>query len=164
MKRIVLAAFVLLFSTAALNAQVKVRDYVPSIGAQIGVRALNVNDSTHTSSTLIGIHSDFYMNSIFRARVHANCVIGGSFAVGVNADAHALINLVDALDIYPLVGVSTSFHPGTSNWFSVGIDAGLGIEYNFNDSFGVFAEAKYQKLWISPMSGFESYIGFTYTF
>jgi hypothetical protein len=167
MKRfLVLLAAVLCTATIA-SAQVKVRDYVPSLGAQFGARFLKESDTTGFSTyKLVGLHTDFYLNGTLRARVLANASWNskGKFAVGVSADGHLLLNIADALDVYPLVGVSTAFHPGTSNWFSVGIEGGLGIEYNFNDAFGLFAEAKYQKLWISPMKGFESYIGFTYTF
>ncbi|MCI2082249.1 MAG: hypothetical protein LKK19_03920 [Bacteroidales bacterium] len=164
MKRFIVAVLTFLMTVTAVSAQVEIRDYVSCLGAQAGVRVLDSSDSTSSVSSLVGIHSDFYMNSTLRARVLANCVLGDSFALGVCADGHVLINLVDALDVYPLAGISTSFHPGVGNWFSVGIDAGVGVEYNFNETIGAFAESKYQKLWISPMSGFESYLGFTYTF
>jgi len=172
MKRFITIMAVLLCTVTFASAQVKMRDYFPSLGAQAGFKYVHQNDTTKQFYPMVGLHTDFYLSGSFRARVLANVAwhspsgTNDSFKlmVGATADGHLLINIADALDFYPLLGVTTAFHPLVGNWFSLGLEGGLGIEYNFNDVIGVFAETKYQKLWISPMKGFETYSGFTYTF
>jgi opacity protein-like surface antigen len=165
MKKIIILLAVALIGASSISAQTTVQGQkvhkapttFGAVGAHIGY--------AHWGTTL-GLHGDFNANN-FRGRAGFDLFFhpyDNSFHTYLGADVgfHYLINLIDGLNIYPIIGVGTGF--GRYVDFHLGIDFGAGIEYNFSNGWGVFVDGKYNLRLIGDDVPYRSYIGVTKRF
>ena len=112
--------------------------------------------------TMIGLHGDFSMNN-FRGRMHVDADFSSHFAVGAALDFHYIIGVVDRFQVYPIVGAAACFHPSRERNLSLGVDLGLGLEFDLTREWSIFYETKYQ-LMLLGYRNYSNYIGVTYAF
>jgi opacity protein-like surface antigen len=160
MKKIILLLAVAFIGVSSISAQTTVSDQkvhkasstFGAVGAHIGY--------AHWGTTL-GLHGDFNANN-FRGRAGFDVFLGENINLGFDLGFHYLINLIDGLNVYPVIGVNTGF--GENVDFHLGLDLGAGIEYNFSSGWGVFIDGKYNLRLVGPDVPYRTYVGITKRF
>lgn len=160
MKKIIVLLAVALIGVSSLSAQTtvegqkvhKTSNKFGAMGGHIGYAFLGPT---------VGLHGDFCASN-FRGRAGFDVFIDKAVCLGFDLGFHYLINLVDGLNIYPIIGASIGF--GNMD-FHLGLDLGAGIEYNFRNGWGIFADGKYNVGFIVfDAAPYRSYIGVTKRF
>jgi opacity protein-like surface antigen len=170
MKKIILLLAVAVISVSSLSAQTtsdqatesdqkihKVSSSFGAVGAHIGYAFWGPT---------VGLHGDFNANN-FRGRAGFDLFFErvddhNSIHLGADVGFHYLINLIDGLNVYPIIGVNIGF--GKNVDFHVGMDFGAGIEYNFSNGWSLFLDGKYNLRLLGPDIPYRSYIGITKRF
>lgn len=150
---ILAVAFITLGAASTANAA-KLNDRFCTVGLHTGAYQSNLG---------LGVNFDFNAGN-WRGRLMldgSNLFNDGYTIFAPAVDFHYLLNLVDGLSVYPIVGVNAVL---CKDGFNLGPDLGAGIEYDFG-RFGIFAEGKYQyhllDTWFKG-SHYNAVFGFTF--
>lgn len=164
MKKLIAIATILFAFAASAVAQDKQH------GTIMGQNTVNYGIAAGYGTDLLGLYGnavvDFNMaNTNVRFRAKAGLMEFAKISPAASVDVQYLLPLFGGLYLYPSVGVYGEYHD-TRNCMSTegrekygfnketvisfGGQFGAGLEYQFNEHFGIFVEGKYQVLTPTP--------------
>ena len=172
MKKFFVIAAVLLAACTAVNAENTTRigsehrvDYGAFLGWSTGDLAwygmaffdLNANNSNFRTRLSLGLAERWFYNAGIDA--NGKPISNGSFNPNLGLNFQYLVKLSDAFYFYPSVGVygerfgkqGYNYHPYAKK-LNFGLEGGLGLELQFSNNFGIFAEGTYQHMFTESVA------------
>lgn len=147
---LVIALVIASFASYKAEAQTRIgKDHVVALGLHYGYGAAPV-------ANMGGVNVDFNMASNnLRFRLDLDMLqrpykgTQGAYSAALNVQYLFPMAKDDAdgFYMYPTLGIVADMHKGLANWkgdYGYGVNAGIGAEYQFNETWGIFVEGNYQ--------------------
>lgn len=132
----VVSVFLLILVSNGVNAQNN-----NSIGLNAGIVFLDEMDFAK-----VGVEFNTKMSEHFRFSPSIDAYIASSSCVSINADVDYLINPYDKWQFFPIAGVAYVTDELDLDFNRVGLNLGIGTQYDLSEKIAFNIKAKYQLL------------------